>query len=207
MKNLLLFAGVLICVSLNAQSFSGGILAGFSASQYDGDTYSGFHRGGGIAGVYVGHTISKKFSWNMEMKYIQKGSYQRIEPDYGFPEYDLRLNYVEIPFMIKYDYKYKLSFEAGLGTGYLAGYHELVNNVDADPNDDRPFHKFEISYQLGGYYQLTKRLSVNLRYLYSLLPARPHASGATHGLNWGEYNNVISFSLKYMLSKLKNVDE
>ena len=206
-KLLLLFTGTLLYVSLNAQSFSGGILAGFSASQYDGDGYSGFHRAGFIAGVYVGHIISKKFSWNMEMKYIQKGSYQRIEPDYGFPEYDLRLNYVEVPFMIKYDYKYKLSFEAGLGAAYLAGSREHVNNVEAYPNGDRPFNKFEISYQLGGYYQITKRLSVNLRYSYSLLPARPYDSGATHGLNLGECNNLISFSLKYQLSKLKSADE
>jgi hypothetical protein len=208
-KILLLLTGIYICFSLNAQSFSGGILAGFSASQYDGDGYSGFHRVGGIAGVYVGHSISKKFSWNMEIKYIQKGSYQNPNPDPLFfsRKYDLRLNYAEIPFLIKYDYKYKLSFEAGLGLGYLAGHYERLDDIDRYPNGDRPFHKFELSYQLGGYYQITKRLSVNLRYLYSLLPVRPHESGAKHGLNWGEYNNMISFSLKCMLSKLEDADE
>lgn len=203
----MLTTGIFMCVFLQAQSFSGGILAGFSASQYDGDTYSGFHRAGLISGAYVGHTISKKFSWNMEIKYFQKGSYQRIEPDYGFPEYDLRLNYVEVPFLIKYDFKYKIYFEGGLGFGYLAGSRELINTIEADPNNERPFHKFEISYQFGVYYQLTKRLAVNIRYHYSLLPVRPHASGATHGFNWGEYNNVISFSLKCMLSKLNDTDE
>lgn len=203
----MLSAGVFMSVFLHAQSFSGGILAGFSASQYDGDTYSGFHRTGFMAGAYVGHIISKKFSWNMEMKYFQKGSYQRVEPDYGFPEYDLRLNYVEMPFLIKYDFKYNIFFEGGLGFGYLAGFHERVNDVTADPNNLRPFHKYEISYQFGAYYQLTQRFSVNIRYHYSLLPVRPHASGASHGLNWGEYNNVISFSLKCMLNKLNNTDE
>ena len=207
-KIFLLTIGIFIGALLQAQSFSGGILAGFSASQYDGDTYSGFHRAGLIGGVYVGHDISAKFSWNMEMKYIQKGSYQRAEPDYGIPEYSLRLNYAEVPFLIRYSIlKYKLNFEAGLGFGYLASHHELVNNIDADPNNLRPFHKFEISYQLGGYFQIMKKLSVNIRYEYSLLPARPHAGGGKHGLNWGEYNNLIAFTLKYQLSKLKSADE
>ncbi len=185
----------------SAQNFKGGILAGMTTSQYDGDTYSGFHRIGINGGGYVAHNISEKISWQMEIKFIQKGSFQSPNFDPPSPKFDLRLNYIELPFFIKYNYKYKLSFEAGLGLGYLAYHHEYINDAPFDLNGNRPFHKYEISYQIGGYYQLLKNLSVNIRYLYSILPVRPHAGGGRHGFNWGEYNNVISFSFYYQFNK------
>jgi len=184
-----------------AQSFKGGILAGMTTSQYDGDSYSGFHRIGISGGVYVAHDISEKFLWQMEIKFIQKGSFQSPNFDPPSPKFDLRLNYFEVPFYIKYDYKYKLSFEAGLGLGYLSYHHEYLNDAPFDLTGSRPFHKYEISYQIGGYYQILKNLAVNIRYSYSILPVRPHAGGGKHGFNWGEYNNVINFSLYYQFNK------
>lgn len=186
-----------------AQSFKGGIIAGMATSQYDGDTYVGFHRIGINAGGYINLDLGKKFSWQMEMKYIQKGSFQSPNPDpqYLTPKYDLRLNYIEIPFLIKYNFKYKISFEAGFGVGYLASHHENINDIPADPTNIRPFHKFELSYQAGGYYQLLKKLAFNIRYVYSVLPVRPHAGGGTYKLNFGEYNNVICFAFYYQFNK------
>lgn len=191
-----------ISLLLNAQTFKGGLLLGMSTSQYDGDTYSGYHRVGLIAGGYVGHDISAKLAWQMEIKFFQKGSFQNSNIDAGIPyPYDLRLNYIEMPFLLKYSIKKKLSFEAGLGFGYLAGHRENINGAPSDPLGLRPFHKYEISYQIGGYYQIFQKLAVNIRYVYSLLPVRPHAGGGKHGLNFGEYNNVISFSLYYQFKK------
>ena len=193
----------LFCLFTSAQSFNGGIIAGMTASQYDGDTYTGFHRMGINLGAFVNHKIVKKFSWQLEMKYIQKGSFQSPNPDpqYYTPKYDLRLNYIEVPFMIRYTLKNKLSFEAGLGLGYLANHHENINDSRADPNNERPFRKYEITYQLGGSYKLFNKLYINVRYLYSLLPVRPHNGGGTYKGNFGEYNNVISFSLYYQFNK------
>jgi hypothetical protein len=186
-----------------AQNFKGGLIAGMATSQYDGDTYAGFHRIGLNAGCFVNLDIGKKLSGQMEMKFVQKGSFQSPNPDpqHFSPKYDLRLNYVEIPFLIKYDFKYKLSFEGGIGISYLAGHHEKVDDVTADPTNSRPFHKFELSYQVGGYYRLFDQLSINIRYCYSILPIRPHAGGGTYGSNFGEYNNIILFSFYYQFNK------
>jgi hypothetical protein len=85
-----------------SQSFKGGIMAGLAGSQVDGDTYSGYNRLGFLAGAYVGHDIANKFDWQFELKYIQKGSYKRQNPDAGdLTIYKLRLNYVEVPFTIR----------------------------------------------------------------------------------------------------------
>jgi hypothetical protein len=202
MKYLLSFLILFSVASFSAaQNFKGGLIAGMATSQYDGDTYAGFHRIGVNAGVFINLAIGKKFSWQMELKYVQKGSFQSPSPDPLTPKYDLRLNYAEIPFLIKYDYKYKLSFEGGLGIGYLASHHEKVDDVNADPTNSRPFHKFELSYQVGGYYRFFDQLSVGIRYSYSVLPVRPHAGGGSYGTNFGEYNNVILFSVYYQFNK------
>lgn len=186
-----------------AQSFKGGLLAGLATSQVDGDTHSGYNRAGLIAGGYVGLNISKKLSGQMEMRFIQKGSYKKQNPDAGdYTVYSLRLNYVEMPFLIKYQYKYKLTFEAGLGFGYLASHKEGNENGPFPDYAQIPFHKFELNYQIGGYYQLFKNLSVNVRYLYSLLPIRQHINGENKFLfSKGQFNNVICFSLYYQFNK------
>jgi hypothetical protein len=193
---------VILSGLLSAQTFKGGLMLGMSTTQYDGDTYSGYHRVGLIGGGYVGHDISAKLSWQMEMKYIQKGSFQSANIDAGIPyPYDLRLNYIEMPFLLNYTIRNKLSMDAGLGLGYLASHRENINGNASDPTGLRPFHKYEFSYQIGGSYQILPKLAVNIRYVYSILPVRPHAGGGRHGLNFGEYNNVISFSIYYQFKK------
>ena len=201
-KIFLIFALVIVTLVSAAQTFKGGLMLGMSTTQYDGDTYGGYHRIGLIAGGYVGRVISPKLSWQMEMKFFQKGSYQSTNIDAGIPyPYDLRLNYIEMPFLLKYTIKNKLSMDAGIGLGYLASHRENINDAPSDPIGARPFNKYEISYQMGGNYQILPKLAFNIRYVYSILPVRPHAGGGKHGLNWGEYNNVISFSIYYQFKK------
>ena len=199
----LLISFVLINLSfyvVNAQSFKGGLTAGLSASQFDGDTYSGYNRAGLIAGGFVGLKISEKITGQMEMKFIQKGSHKSPNPDIGdYKTYNLRLNYIEVPFVLKYKYKDKLIFESGLGFGYLYDYKE---GDEYGLHSDIPFHKFELSYHLGGYYQLLERLSVNVRYSYSLLPVRQNIPGENRFLfSRGQFNNVIGFSFYYQFNK------
>jgi hypothetical protein len=186
-----------------SQSFKGGILAGLAGSQVDGDTYSGYNRLGFAAGAYVGHDISDKFDWQFELKYIQKGSHKRQNPDAGdLTIYKLRLNYVEVPFTIRYKYKPKISFDAGLGVGYLASTKEEDEYGVFPANLLKPFNKFELSYQIGGYYQLFKNLLFNIRYSYSVLPIRTGIVGQRRILfGTGQFNNLISFSFYYQLNK------
>jgi len=190
--------------SASAQSFRGGIMAGLSTSQVDGDTRGGYHRAGLIAGGYVGFDISKKIAWQMEMKFVQKGSYQGINPNDSImsTSYDLRLNYIEMPLLFKYQYKDRLAFEAGLGFGYLISHKENSEYGPIYPNNIHPFHKFEIDYQIGGSYQLLENLYFNIRYSYSVLPIRQDINGARRILfQIGQFNNVIIFSFYYQFNK------
>ena len=187
----------------SAQNFKGGIMAGMATSQVDGDTYGGYHRVGLAAGGFVGLDISKKFAWQLEMKYIQKGSFKKQNPDAGdYGIYKLRLNYIEMPFMIKYKYKPKITFDAGLAFGYLAKTKEENEYGQFPENTLIPFHKTEISYQIGGYYQLYKKILFNVRYSYSFLSIRQHINGERLILfQRGQFNNVIVFSFYYQFNK------
>ena len=204
-KFIFLCLSIFIFASLQAQNFNGGIVAGMIASQYDGDSYAGFNRLGGTAGGFVNYQLHKKWIGQMEMKYIQKGSYRSPDQNSSSPvEYDLRLNYVEVPFLIKYNFKYHLSFEAGMGLAYLFSSREEVNGIPADPLNNSPFRKLEWDYQIGGYYSFLDKWAINIRYMYSILPIRSHAGGGVWGTNRGEYNNLISFSLHYQFKNFND---
>lgn len=202
-KIFLLIVGISACVSMNAQSFKGGAMAGLAASQVDGDMYAGYNRAGMIAGVFVNHNLSEKFLWQMEIKYIQKGSFKNENPDNGdYNIYSLRLNYFELPVLIRYIFKEQFTFEAGLGIGYLAAYREADQFGELPYDPTRPdFHKFELSSQVGAYYHFNKNLWINARYSYSVLPVREHAGGGVHWTNRGQYNNVLQLSLFYCINK------
>jgi hypothetical protein len=202
-KILLVLVIFLTSAFLQAQTFKGGIMAGLSTSQVDGDMYAGYHRAGLIAGVFVNHSLSEKLLWQMEMKFIQKGSFKNENPDVGdYSIYNLRLNYIELPILIRYIYKTHFSFDAGIGVGYLAKYHEADQVGELPYDASRPdFHKFELSTQLGAFYHINNNWWINARYSYSILPARDHAGGGVHWTNRGQYNNVLQFSLYYCFGK------
>lgn len=196
MKYRILLLLLFVSVTIYAQKFEGGLSAGFTASQVDGDTYSGYHRAGLSGGVFIGLPFNNKWAGQFEMKYNEKGSYRGQNPDNGdYTTYGIKLRYIEMPLSVKYIYKPKLNFESGLALGYLAGSTEKYNgDVMLGAN---PFNKFEFSYLIGGSVYLYKKLIFNIRYSYSILPIRAHSGGAVYYNNRGQYNNVVAFSFYY----------
>lgn len=196
MKYFLSFLALFITVCLHAQKFEGGVLAGLSTSQVDGDGHGGYHRAGINAGGYIALPFNNKWEGQFEMKYIQKGSFKGQNPDAGdYDTYGIKLQYIEMPLMAKYLYKPKISFESGLALGYLAASKEEYNG-DVIP-EAKPFRKYELSWLVGGNYQLLKNIALNIRYSYSVIPIRKHAGDAVYLSNRGQYNNVICFSFYY----------
>ncbi len=57
---LLLFLMTLLKLTSLSQNFKGGLIAGLSASQVNGDTYGGYNKAGLIFGGYANKTISEK---------------------------------------------------------------------------------------------------------------------------------------------------
>jgi hypothetical protein len=183
-----------------AQKFNGGVLGGLSASEISGDGKWGPNHAGIYAGVFVNRYFSPRSSFQMELDFIQKGSRENPDSTNNYDFYLLRLNYVELPLHYKYDFHERGTLEAGLSLGVLIYSYEEGN--PGNPPSGGEFDKTDLSFNFGAYYTIFENLRVNVRYSNSLIKVRDHSSGATYRLNRGQYNEVLSFTLHYIIPGL-----
>ncbi len=202
---------------LLAQQFKIGFLGGISTSQVDGDGHAGYGKVGFFAGGFVTKKFSPESKWSasFEITYIQKGSRKNLPPDQGgYIIYSLKLNYAEVPLLVKYDFfvadslgkqKMNFSLEGGVAIGALVHSEEYRDYAQVLPGTPGyiPFQKTDYSVLFGINYFLAKHIGFNVRTEYSMIPVRKVGTGTYHQ-NWtykffkpGYYNNLILFSFRY----------
>ena len=194
------FAILLCCgflsISIHAQNFGGGIILGLSTSQVSGDKLGGFNKAGVLVGVFANKSLSEILSIQMEMTYIQKGSRNPNNTD--IHEYDL--NYLEIPFFLKYQTKYQLKIEGGFLTGILINQTERYSDgIKLINMSNGNFNKFDFGVGLGIDYSLTDKLTLNSRVSNTLYFSPTREYSVQTFINRGNYNSVLSFALHYIL--------
>lgn len=202
MKQHLFIFWVLLAVGLNgfSQRFEGGMIGGFNASQVSGDAYQGYHKPGIILGGYVQTDLSRTVYAGMELKFEQKGS-RNIDSlaTNGQIKYIMRLNYVDLPVYLGIRTSEKISLLLGLSPGYLisgAEYNDYGKFVKEDQN---PFNELDLQGLLGFRFQFTRRLNIDLRGAYSLLPIRKQKGDALWYWKSNQFNNLLSTTLLYRL--------
>ena len=206
MKNKLIILFLLTTSALHAQQFRGEITAGIAGSQVSGDQLGGFNKAGVIGGIGVRITLNEHFEAGFRMLYFQKGSRQRLKNDGTDTSYYLlRLNYIEIPFTIRYHATKNIYIEAGPSLG------RLVSSREEDANGEltfrQPFYNYDLSITGSLGYSLTKRLDFTFAYWQSVLPVREHSSNAVYLLNRGQYNSAITFSFLYTFRKVAETEK
>jgi hypothetical protein len=196
------------------QRFQAGVLGGISTSQVDGDTWAGYDKAGAFVGGFVTRDFSETSKWSasFELTYIQKGSRKIPHPDKGdFASYQLKLNYAEVPLLLRYNFsgmdslgekRMKFALEGGITLGALV----FSKEYDASgfiPYNGVPFQKADYSVVLGLNYFLSKHIGFDVRTEYSIVPVRKGGT-ASYYQNWtykflkpGFYNNLLVFSLRY----------
>jgi len=192
---------LLASASLFSQKFGGGMFAGPVVSQVDGDSQGGYNKLGVHFGGFVDRAFNDNFGWQMEIKYIQKGSRKVPDLENGdIEDFKIGLHYIEVPCLGTYYLNENITIELGIAAGYLfkANIEDQGYQVP-DAIDD--FHIVEISGLAGAYYNFNEKLSVGARGSYSLLPIRPHPGGQTYWLNMGQYNNLLSAALYFHIGK------
>ncbi|MBT4218228.1 MAG: outer membrane beta-barrel protein [Flavobacteriales bacterium] len=199
MKKKLLLCLFLTFLSLFSfsQNFKGGVIAGIATSQVSGDALGGLHKAGLYLGVFTQLPISPISNIKMEMNYIQKGSNNPKISENLVP--DISTSYIEVPISVNYYQNEIMCFEIGLQTAFLLNFsdNDLYGPI---PNDQSiPFNKVDLGAFIGMNYHLTDNILLNSRISNSILPVRPHASGAIYQLNRGQYNSVLSFTLHYII--------
>ena len=208
MKKYLIIGLFILFVGLTntakAQIFLGEAFVGYNLSQIDHDHYGvmGFHRSGVQAGVGVIAPIWKKNNFSLELSlevlFNQKGALQGkkykdgmiyVNPTTGDStvitgEYDLRLNYGEVPFMIYFTDKNVVSAGIGISYARLTKIRFKEHGIDITDAKKDEFNRDEFNILADVKIRVYKRIKLGFRYSYSLTPLRT--------INYSEYNPNIS---------------
>ncbi len=193
--HIILIMLVLLTLVLQAQRFNGGILLGLNASQIDGDMLSGYNKAGPVGGVYVHTQLNRNWQAQMEIKYCPKGS---ATPKDAAQLRKARLLYIEIPVLLSYEIIRDLKIQGGVGFGYLfsamqtegSGYYDFRN----------PPESFELSGQIGIWYDFLDNFGFMVRYSYSVFPVKEGLISTVVGAGtW--YNNVFGIGVAYRFGR------
>ena len=209
MKHLLLIvvsiAGVACSHSLSGQSFNGGLEAGVTASQVDGDLQAGFNKFGLNAGLFVEQRFNRTWGGSLGFKYIQKGSHKAADVENGDElEFTIQLDYVEIPLLAHIYINEQMYFDAGISAGVLVrqknedAYGELTFYQNKSP-----YRNWEAASIIGFNYRMGQAWSMGGRYQYSLFSVVEPLNETS--LNYYDFmytnkfmfNNVVQLYLQY----------
>ncbi len=186
-------------------TFSGGLILGGNFTQVDGDNFAGYHKVGINAGGIVYARLVDQLAVSLEILYSQKGSRGHKTQlsntkVYNILQYDINLNYAEIPVMLNYFDKRKSHFGAGFSYSQLINSKETVRTEPAFNTtvnlDDYPFKKMDLNFIVGGSLHLWQGLFLNARFQYSLIPIRKNIYPEFGRAE--QYNNMWTLRLMYL---------
>ena len=169
---LVLFLGV----NLSAQEFFGGLILGGDVSQVGGDARGGYNKIGLVGGAFAGLNLSSDFDVQMELKYIQKGSYStEVENWPAFDPFLIKLDYIDLPIVFAYnlnkvninDINMKwLKFELGLSFDFLVNYKQEIQGVVV--KESNPWNKVVLNAVVGVRVCVKDNFEIGLRAVDSM---------------------------------------
>jgi len=183
-----------------SQRFDGGALAGFNASQVEGDTFKGFHKPGVVSGFYVETDIAPAIFAAMEIKYSQKGA--RKKSTLKDPTtYLMRLNYIELPVYLAFRTSEKGAVIAGLSTGFLLSAVEKDEYGEFPQEDQNEFNTLDLEPLIGFQFDFLDNLKADLRFSMSVTPTRGKPVNTNYYWQNNQFNNVITLALYYQIGR------
>jgi len=180
------------------QGFNAGLIGGVTASQVDGDQYSGFKKLGITAGVFVNREIDHDIYWQMEIRYETRGAYETEENNsalVGFYKSVYRI--VEVPLSVHYLFNGQVQPELGIAPEVLVGYASFDGNGRTDPALDPDNYRFGLSVFAGIWYWFIPTTGIGLRYTYSAVPFREPNQGTLPLRYRGYFHNVLSLNMAF----------
>jgi len=172
-------------ISANSQDFAFGIKGGVNVASVGGNSYAGigglssfgskvsFHIGG-----LVEIPISEKLAVQPELLYSSQGSNWAFNSSGN----KLKLDYLNLPVMVKYYIIEGLNAEAGPVAGFLL-------STNANKED---FNSLDIAVGVGASYKIGDNLFVGLRYNKGIMNINKDSD-----LNGTNQNNVFQISAGY----------
>jgi hypothetical protein len=208
----MLLVALCLFLSVKAQRFDGGMTFGITAAQIDGDNLAGFNKVGIHFGAYTNTALSEKVLIQLEMKYCNRGAYGNRGTKELPNIYKMVLNYFDVPLGIQYYTSDDLYFEGGFLTGFLlsnkmfdGGGRVPQSELDAIGN----FNDQDYNFFAGFGIEMNEKLTFNMRYAYSIVPARTRLTGGYYygfwqrllGYTEGDYNNYVTLGFNWKLNE------
>jgi hypothetical protein len=183
-----------------AQQFNAGVFGGVTAAQVDGDTYAGYNKLGLTAGAFVNREIDYNIFWQLEIKYVSRGSYKGPS-DFDPTLFRSTYRYIEVPLSVHYLHDKKIQVEAGASPEVLI--NTIFSDQDGilDPTNYPENRRFGLSVFAGLNYWFNARTGAGIRFTYSALPFRDPREW-NHPRYRGYFHDVISLSLAYRFKAL-----
>lgn len=177
MKRLLLLTFIfLFGANLSAQEFFGGLILGGDMSQVGGDARGGFNKLGIVGGGFAGLRLSQDFDVQMELKYIQKGSYSTdVENRPVYDPFLIKLDYIDLPIVFAYNLNKVninginmkwLKFELGLSFDFLVNYKQEIQGVVV--KESNPWNKVVLNTVVGVRVCVKDNFEIGLRAVNSM---------------------------------------
>lgn len=179
-QKLIIFFFLLCSCSLSGQEesyqrFKAGVIAGFNASQIDGDDAVGFTKLGLVAGLRAVTIITEKIDVSLELLYSQRGSRSELfNSTNTLIPFKIQLNYIEIPVIFNFgdwlsddEEYYRLNFHGGFSYGNLFSF-KVEDETGNLQQISETFNKHDVSWLAGVTYFVNKHLGVTFRYSRSI---------------------------------------
>ena len=181
-----------------SQKFNAGMFAGVSASQVDGDFYSGFKKLGLTSGAYVNREVSSDIYWQLEIKWVMRGVYEG--PTNSNPDFLYRsaYHYIEFPLSVHYLWNEKVQVEAGFSPEVLVNVKFWDQDGILDPSQYPENRRVGLSVFAGIHYWYTDKTSVGIRYTYSAFPFRDPQEWNNPQYR-GYFHNVLALSMGFRI--------
>ena len=225
MKNFLsvciIFSLVFLSAESQSQTFKPGIFGGIVTSQVGGDSYAGFNKLGISFGGFVRYDLNDHWSTQFEIAYVQKGSRNNFsisenDPSQSAERFIMRLNYIEIPVLFKFDHR-NFIYEGGLYYArmigfyleYFDGYNTTGPYTSLDDFNARlrgtgqtkEMKDYDFGAMLGVGYKITDNLLGSIRLSNSLMSIKDFESGERDfyplTLRIGYTNTVLLGTFRY----------
>lgn len=180
--SIFLAAVFLTLFSANGQDFAFGVKGGVNVSSIGGNRYAGLGGLGSKVSFHLGAVveipISGKLAVQPELLFSSQGSNWTLNSSAE----KLKLDYVNLPVLVKYYVIEGLSAEAGPLAGFL-----LSTNADKDD-----YKSLDIAIAIGASYKISDAIFVGLRYNKGIMNINndPEFNGSNR-------NNVFQISVGY----------
>lgn len=179
-------------------AFSGGLTAGFAATQVHGDAISGFNKLGLTGGAFVKVAFTDALAGRMEIAYVGKGSRKPANPDTGdFSTWGYTFHYIEVPVLLDYHFD-RFFVQGGPYAAVLLSGQQMSDGFHFDVTNP-PLESYDIGVAAGVGFEFSDRLEAMARYTTSIIAIRkaPDNASITRFFDARMANIVVQFTLAY----------